>query len=162
MKTLLGLACSLAGSSIVLIAQNAQASYEAAWDFVCEWDCGIADFEHEYGGYTVHGYSSAFFDELPSSEAQAADWAYYDYWIPAGCEGFSTGFSQTVCLDTAFFHGVGAWHQFSSLYWDYDDDTLACKVIQERAAARDPYAPYAIGWENRDKALAALGDCEYP
>jgi hypothetical protein len=149
----------LASLSIVLTSQKAQASYEQAWDFVCYWDCGEAYFEPEYGGYTVDGYSSTFYSELPSSESQAAEWAYYDYWIPAGCSGFSTSFSQTVCLDTAFFHGVSAWQHFSSLHWHNSDDVLACKVIEERAAARDPNAPYAIGWSNRDRALAALGAC---
>lgn len=149
----------LGSLSVVLTAEKAQASYEAAWSFVCEWDCGVADFEPEYGGYTVHGYSSTFYSSLPTSEAEAADWAYYDYWLPAGCAGFSTAFSQTVCLDTAFFHGLGAWQELSSLYWDYSDDELACKVVAERGAMRDPNSPYAEGWNNRDIALAALGDC---
>jgi hypothetical protein len=143
----------------VLIPEKAQASYEEAWKFVCDWDCGEAMFEPEYGGYTVHGYSSSFFDKLPTSISEAEDWTYYDYWLPAGCANFSTVFSQTVCLDTAFFHGVGAWQYFSSLYWDDSDDDLACKVISERAAARDDNSPYAEGWHNRDAALAALGEC---
>jgi hypothetical protein len=145
--------------SIVLIAKEAKASYEEAWNFVCEWDCGEASFEAEFGGYTIHGYSSSFYDELPISEIEASSWAYYDYWLPAGCAGFSTLFSQTVCLDTAFFHGVGAWQYFSSLHWDEPDDVLACKVIDERAAARDDSTPYTEGWYNRDAALAALGNC---
>jgi hypothetical protein len=149
----------LASLSIVLVPQTAQASYEDAWNFVCYWDCGEAYFEPEYGGYTIHGYSSTFYNELPSSESEAAEWAYYDYWVPAGCGGFSTSFSQTVCLDTAFFQGVSAWRHFSRLYWDDSDDVLACKVIAERAASRDPNAPYAVGWRNRDRALADLGNC---
>jgi hypothetical protein len=159
-RLLIGALLSLASLSIVLFPEEVQASYEKAWDFVCEWDCGIAHFEPEYGGYTVHGYSSSFYSMLPVSEAEAANWAYYDYWLPAGCSGFSTVFSQTVCLDTAFFHGVGAWHEFSRLYWDYSDDELACKVISERAAARDPNSPFAEGWKNRDNALASLGYCQ--
>lgn len=152
------LAC-LIGISVVLVPEKAQATYEKAWQFVCDWDCGVAVFEPEYGGYTVHGYSSSFFDEFPTSIAEAKDWTYYDYWLPAGCAGFSTTFSQTVCLDTAFFHGVGAWQYFSSLYWDYSDDELACKVIDERASSRYSGSPYAEGWHNRDAALAALGGC---
>ena len=133
--------------------------YDMAWDFTCTWDCGIADFEAEYGGYTVHGYSSTFFDEMPSSELEAKEWAYYDFWLPAGCDGFSTDFSRTVCFDTAFLHGVGAWQYFSSLYWQHSDDELACHVIKERASARDQNAPYVEGWNNRDNDLASLGPC---
>lgn len=151
---------SLIAGSTLLISARAEAAYDDAWNFVCTWDCGIALFEPEYGGYTVHGFSSTFFDQLPTSEAEAKEWTYYDYWLPAGCAAFSTFFSQTVCLDTAFLHGVGAWQYFSRLYWDYSDDELACKVIQARAKARDPEAPYVEGWKNRDAALEALGECE--
>lgn len=140
-------------------AQPNNNRYDNAWNFTCTWDCGIASFESEYGGYTVHGYSSTFFDTLPSSETEAKEWAYYDFWLPAGCDGFSTSFSRTVCFDTAFLHGVGAWQYFSSLYWHHSDDELACHVINERAAARDPNAPYVEGWNNRDRDLASLGTC---
>lgn len=133
--------------------------YDDAWSFTCTWDCGIATFEAEYGGHTVHGYSSTFFDQLPTSEAEAKEWAYYDFWLPAGCDGFSTLFSRTVCFDTAFLHGVGAWQYFASLYWHHSDDDLACRVIDERASARDPNAPYVAGWNNRDADLASLGSC---
>lgn len=149
----------LASLSAVLIPQEAQASYQEAWNFVCDWECGEAHFEPEYGGYTVDGYSYAFHDELPSSQAEAADWTYHDYWLPAGCNQFSTSFSQTVCLDTAFLYGVSAWEHFSSLYWSDSDDVLACNVIKERAASRDTSAPYEEGWHNRDVALATLGGC---
>lgn len=152
---------SVAGavSILMLTPEKAKAAYDDAWDFVCTWDCGVAWFEPEYGGYTVDGYSSSFFDELPTSQEEAKDWAYYDFWVPAGCDSYSTSFSQTVCLDTAYLHGVGAWTAFASLYQDYSDDELACLVIDERAASRDPNAPYVEGWQNRDAALAALGGC---
>lgn len=163
-KLIVSALCSLA---TVLFAASTEAAttdydiadYDVAWSFVCTWDCGVALFEPEYGGYTVHGYSASFYNEFPISETEAKEWAYYDYWVPAGCAAFSTTFSQTVCLDTAFLHGVGAWQYFSSLYWQYSDDELACQVIEERAAARDPNAPYVVGWQNRDTALATLGNC---
>lgn len=146
------------GSLIVLTPQEAQAYYEAAWAFVCDWECGEADFPG-YGGYTVHGYAEAFHDELPDSEGQAATWAYYDYWQPAGCEALSTNFSQTVCLDTAYMYGVEGWRYFSSLYQGYSDDELACAVIDERSYWRDNDSAYVWGWMNRDADLAAEGGC---
>lgn len=149
----------LVGVSVVLSAGSALAYYEDAWAFVCDWECGEADFEPEYGGYTVNGYASSYFDELPASEAEAADWAYHDFWQPAGCEDLSTTFSQTVCLDTAFLHGLSAWDYFLSLYSEYPDDEMACEVIDERSYWRDPDAPYTAGWFNRDADLAALNDC---
>lgn len=158
-KLMAGAVMSCAMLAVLLTPETAQASYDQAWQFVCDWDCGEAVFEPEYGGYTVDGYSSSFFDVLPSSQEEAKDWTYYQYWLPAGCAGFSSVFSQTVCLDTAFFHGLGAWQYFSTLYWDHSDDALACKVIDERAASRDVNSPYAEGWNNRDAALAALGGC---
>lgn len=165
-RSIVSALCSLVA---VLLASSAKAvsadyditNYDIAWNFVCTWDCGVAMFEPEYGGYTVHGYSASFYDQFPTSEAEAKEWTYYDYWLPAGCAAFSTNFSQTVCLDTAFLHGIGAWDYFSGLYWQYSDDDLACQVIEERASARDPDAPYVEGWENRDAALAMLGDCWY-
>ncbi|MEM9214525.1 MAG: hypothetical protein AAGD25_09285 [Cyanobacteria bacterium P01_F01_bin.150] len=166
-----GIAIALSTCTSLLSVQPAQAfywpedaqpnssRYDDAWDFTCTWDCGVASFEAEYGGHTVHGYSSTFFDTLPSSEAEAKEWAYYDFWLPAGCDGFSSNFARTVCFDTAFLHGVGAWQYFSSLYWHHSDDDLACHVITERAAARNPNAPYVEGWNNRDRDLASLGTC---
>jgi len=151
--TLFGLITSLKTGSAVANP------YDESWEFVCSWDCGVAEFESEYGGYTVHGYSSTFFDTLPSSEEEAKQWAYRDFWVPAGCNAFSSHFSRTVCFDTAFLHGVGAWIHFWSMYQFHPDDELACRVIAERAAARDPNAPYVVGWNNRDNALAALGSC---
>ena len=150
----------LLGLMAILPADQALASpYDDSWQFVCSWDCGIADFEAEYGGYTVHGYSSTFFDDLPDSEEEAKQWAYEDFWIPAGCNALSSTFARTVCFDTAFLHGVGAWLHFWSMFQFHPDDELACNVITERAAARNPNAPYVAGWSNRDNALAALGSC---
>lgn len=150
----------LVGIAAALIpAESALAGYEDAWAFVCEWECGEADFEPEYGGYTVHGFASGFFDELPDTEEEAALWAYYDYWQPAGCEDMSTIFAQTVCLDTAFLHGLSAWDYFSELYADYPEAERACEIIDERSYWRDPDAPYHEGWFNRDAELAALNDC---
>lgn len=151
---------SVFGIVAVTRVDAAEASaYDESWDFVCAWDCGTAEFEPEYGGYTVHGYSSSFFDTLPASEAEAKEWAYRDFWLPAGCSALSTSFARTVCFDTAFLHGVGAWFHFWSMYQFHPDDELACRVISERAAARNPNAPYVEGWSNRDNALAELGNC---
>jgi hypothetical protein len=143
----------------LLTTQDAQAYYDAAWSFVCDWECGEAYFEPEYGGYTLHGYASAFHDELPPTESDAYTWAYYDYWHPAGCYDFSTVFAQTVCFDTAYMYGLNAWDYFASLYSGYSDDELACRVIDERSYWRDNSSPYVWGWMNRDAELAAIGGC---
>ncbi|MEO1523307.1 MAG: hypothetical protein AAFU78_21380 [Cyanobacteria bacterium J06633_2] len=140
-------------------ANTLASAFDDSWEFVCHWDCGTTDFEPEYGGHTVHGYSSSFFDTLPSSQQEAKEWAYNDFWIPAGCHNFSSFFARTVCFDTAFLHGVTDWLYFWSLYQFHPDDQLACRVIAERAAARDPNSPYVNGWANRDSALASLGHC---
>lgn len=151
---------SLIGGIVSLNPEPAFASsFDDSWNFVCEWDCGETEFEPEYGGHTVHGYSATFFDTLPSSQQEAKQWAYHDFWLPAGCHSLSSFFARTVCFDTAFLHGVGAWLNFWSMYQFHPDDELACRVISERAAARDPDAPYIAGWSNRDNALASLGDC---
>jgi hypothetical protein len=151
---------SLLGVAAIARSDAAHATpYDQSWEFVCSWDCGIAEFEPEYGGHTVHGYSSSFFDTLPSSEEEAKEWAYRDFWVPAGCNALSSSFARTVCFDTAFLHGVGAWFHFWSMFQFHPDDELACRVISERAAARNPNAPYIEGWSNRDNALAELGNC---
>lgn len=150
---------SLVGVISILSAEKAQAGYDDAWAFTCSWECGEAMFEPEYGGYTVNGYASEFHPELPDSEWEAYSWAYYDYWLPAGCDRFSSTFAQTVCMDTAFLHGLSAWEYFESLYASYPEEVMACEIINERAAWRNPYAPYTIGWFNRDADLAALGNC---
>jgi hypothetical protein len=144
---------------VACTADSAHAYYEAAWDFVCEWECGEAYFPYEYGGYTLNGYASVYFDELPATEYEAYTWAYYDFWQTANCEQFSTTFSQMVCFDTAFLHGVDGWYEFANLYWGYSDDELACRVIDERAYWHDNGSPYSEGWLNRDAALADIGGC---
>lgn len=158
----IGLLSGVAGvcSIMLLTAQDAKAYYYYdAWSFVCDWECGEAYFEPEYGGYTLHGYASVYHDELPPTESDAYTWAYYDYWHPAGCYDFSTAFSQTVCFDTAYMYGVNAWEDFASLYWGDSDDELACSVIDERSYWRDNSSPYVWGWMNRDAELAAIGGC---
>lgn len=143
----------------LLPSDKALAYYDIAWDFVCSWECGEAYFPYEYGGYTLHGYASTYFEELPSTEYQAYEWAYYDFWQAANCEQFSTNFAQTVCFDTAFLHGVEGWNYIASLYWGYSDDELACRVIDERAYWHDDGSAYSEGWLNRDADLAAMGGC---
>lgn len=161
MKVLISslVASTLVGGFVAIAPEKVQAYFDDAWAFVCEWECGEAWFESEYGGYTLHGYASEFHEELPASKGEAADWAYYDFWQPAGCEEYSTTFSRTVCLDTAYLHGVGGWEYFESLYWDLSDDELACKVIDERAYWHNDGSQYSEGWLNRDAELAALGGC---
>ena len=158
-KLTIGALSGLIGAVVVFMPDRAQAYYDAAWDFVCDWECGEAAFEWEYGGYTVHGYAEAYHSEFPDSEWQAYNWAYYDYWLPADCEALSTHFAQTVCLDTAFFHGLSAWDYFADLYWGYSDDEMACMIIDERSYWRSYGSPYDEGWYNRDADLAAMGGC---
>lgn len=134
-------------------------NYDLAWDFVCDWECGEAMFAEEYGGYTLHGYASVYHSELPDTEREAFTWAYYDFWQPAGCNAFSTHFSQTVCLDTAFLHGVEGWQEMASVYQSESDDALACSVVDDRAYLHDDGSYYSTGWLNRDAALAELGGC---
>ncbi|MBF2001484.1 MAG: hypothetical protein IGS38_12275 [Synechococcales cyanobacterium M58_A2018_015] len=147
------------GAVTVLGAEQAQAYYEDSWEFVCGWECGEALFEPEYGGYTVHGYAEVYHSDLPTSEGEAASWAYYDYWLPAGCDQYYSYSAQVVCLDTAYLHGLSAWEYFSSLYAHLPEEEMACRVIDERAYWRDPYAPYVEGWSNRDADLASVGNC---
>jgi hypothetical protein len=150
----------LIGLLITLIPNAAQASnYEEAWAFTCAWECGEAMFEPEYGGYTVHGYAETYNEELPASEAQAADWAYVDYWKPAGCEAFSTTFSQIVCFDTAYLRGVEGWRDMAYRYWEYSDDELACAVLRERFQLHNDGSEYSEGWLNRDISLMEMGGC---
>jgi hypothetical protein len=145
------------GACILLAPKPAQAAYEDAWAFTCQWECGEANFEAEYGGYTVNGYAAEYHEELPSSEAEASSWAYSDYWQPAGCEGFSSDFSQTVCFDTAYLRGVGGWEEMANRYWGHGDDELACAVMRDRAYLHNDGSAYSDGWLNRDEALMAKG-----
>jgi hypothetical protein len=157
MKKLIAAALSSLVSVCILSAKPAQASYEEAWQFTCQWECGEAHFEAEYGGYTTHGYAAVYHEELPTSEAQASDWAYSDYWEPAGCGDFSTAFSQTVCFDTAYLRGVGGWQELADRYWSQGDDELACSVARDRAYLHNDGSVYSDGWMNRDEALMAVG-----
>jgi hypothetical protein len=163
MKNLI--ATALTGLISALIALSpiavkpAQASYDAAWDFTCDWECGEAHFESEYGGYTVNGYAAEYHEELPSSEWEASAWAYDDYFAPAGCEALSTEFSQMVCFDTAYLRGVGGWQELAANYQGYGDDELACAVMRDRAYLHNDGSAYAEGWLNRDYALMDVGGC---
>ena len=160
LSSMIGLCVTLAPESVYAYAKAYdEAQYEEAWEFVCDWECGEAAFEEYYGGYTVHGYASVYFPELPESEYEAYSWAYYDFWKTVNCEQFSTSFSQTVCLDTAFLHGVQGWHDLAASYWEYSDDGLACKVVDDRTYWHNDGSYYSHGWLNRDAALAEMGGC---
>jgi hypothetical protein len=148
---------SLVAIGVFSAPKPVQAAYEDAWEFTCQWECGEANFESEYGGYTVNGYAAEYHEELPSSETEASTWAYSDYWQPAGCENFSSSFSQTVCFDTAYLRGVGGWQEIADRYWGQGDDELACAVMRDRAFLHNDGSAYSDGWINRDESLMAEG-----
>jgi hypothetical protein len=160
MKKLLTVAVTAVIGSFVAIAPKvAEAYYGEAWSFTCQWECGEANFEDEYGGYTRHGYAAVYNEALPETEDQAADWAYSDYYLAAGCDAFSTEFSQTVCFDTAYLRGVGGWEEMAHRYWSQSDDELACSVLRDRAYLHNDGSAYSAGWLNRDEALMDMGGC---